>query len=343
MTTHHMVSPAPTPTSFPDLLGNTNYPSAPAKAAKKKQRAVVMWTTEADAMRVFATSDEATQSAKHIKPLHYYVACRLVIEGGFHPNNVTPRPPFTVVEKRGERVLTYTPETADGGEATILGGLKTKNVDVVVSMDGIGPTIAISCKGMTGALRNLTNRMEETIGEVTNLHITYPALVFGYLFLLRANRAVEALAEEAADVVKDDAAVAAVATRTATIAQNDVVVQEDGSPVESLLRFDYALRGMTGRRSIRNDVSRYEAVALGLVETADTATPGRVSPDFPPNDSPIRLERFFATLYARYDERFVFAAPVLGKVTRRLIWSRDSPVFGLGGIATTLEYEARTD
>ena len=41
---------------------------------------------------------------------------------------------------------------------------------------------------MTGAFRNLTNRMEETIGECTNLHITYPALVFGYLFLIRANR-----------------------------------------------------------------------------------------------------------------------------------------------------------
>lgn len=312
----------------------------PEPGTARRERAVVTWTTEADAMRVFATSSEATQSARHIKPLHYFVACRLVVEGGFHPDDVTPRPPFTVRERRGERLLTYAPETAQGGEATILGGLKTKNVDVVVTKDGIGPTIAISCKGMTGALRNLTNRMEETIGEVTNLHITYPALVFGYLFLLRANRAVEAIAEDAADAVQDDVAAAAA---SAAMAHNDVVLQRDGSPVESLLRFDYALRGMTGRRSIRNDVSRYEAVALGLVDTADTATPGRILSDFPPMDSPIRLERFFASLYARYDERFVFSAPVLGKVTRRLLWSRNSPVFEAGGIATSLDYEARIE
>ena len=43
-------------------------------------------------------------------------------------------------------------------------------------------------QSMNGAFRNLTNRMEETIGECTNLHITYPALVFGYLFIIRANR-----------------------------------------------------------------------------------------------------------------------------------------------------------
>ena len=322
-----------------DGAGETEVEAQVAPTARRPP-AVVIWTTEAEAMRVFATSDEATQSARHIKPFHYYVACRLVIEGGFHPDDVVPRPPFRVLERRGERLLEYAPETARGGEATILGGLKTKNVDVVITKDGIGPTIAISCKGMTGALRNLTNRMEETIGEVTNLHITYPALVFGYLFLLRANRAVEVLAEEAADVVKDDVSVAAV---SATLAQNDVVLQEDGSPVESLLRFDYALRGMTGRRSIRNDVSRYEAVALALIDTADTATPGRISEDFPPADSPIRLERFFATLYARYDERFVFSAPVLGKVTRRIIWAKSSPIFGLGGLPSALDYEPRVD
>ena len=27
-----------------------------------------------------------TQSQEHIKPLHWHIACRLVIEGGFHPD-----------------------------------------------------------------------------------------------------------------------------------------------------------------------------------------------------------------------------------------------------------------
>lgn len=83
---------------------------------------------------------------------------------------------------------------AGGGERTVLGGLKTKNVDVVVTREGIGPVLAVSCK-----LRNLTNRMEETIGECTNLHITYPALVLGYLVLLRANRMIEAALDDAAE------------------------------------------------------------------------------------------------------------------------------------------------
>ncbi len=318
----------------PDL-GETDEESVPGKQGKKLPL-IARWTGEAEALHVFATSDEATQSALHIKPLHWYVSCRLVIEGGFHPDDVTPRPPFIVTERKGRRLLSYVPETGGGGEATILGGLKTKNVDVVVTKTGIGPTIAISCKGMTGALRNLTNRMEETIGEVTNLHITYPALVFGYLFLLRANRAIEKVAEEAAEVATDDSVAA-----TAVNRRNDVAIQDDGAPVESLLRFDYALRGLTGRRSIRNDVSRYEAVALALVDTAETATPGRISPDFPPADSAIRLERFFASLYARYEERFVFSAPKLGKVTRRLEWARESPAFVPGALTPALQYEPR--
>jgi len=56
-------------------------------------------------------------------------------------------------------ILEFDPLLAGGGERTVLGGLKTKNVDVVVTREGIGPVLAVSCK-----VRNLTNRMEETIG-----------------------------------------------------------------------------------------------------------------------------------------------------------------------------------
>ena len=300
-------------------------------ARVRRQTDVVRWTSEAEAFRIFATSTDATQSAAHIKPLHHYVACQLVIEGGFRPDEITPRPPFVIQERRGENHLVYVPESARGGEATILGGLKTKNVDIVVTKPGIGPAIAVSCKGMTGALRNLTNRMEETVGETTNVHLTYPALVFGYLFVLRANRAVEEIAETASEVEADE--------RSAAMRRNDMALGDDGSPVESLLRFDNALRGMTGRRSIRNDIARYESVALALVDTVDV--PGRISPDFPIAESGIRIDRFFSTLYARYDERFVFSAPVLGKVTRRLAWSPMSPLFAARGVAETLGYEAR--
>ena len=147
------------------------------------------WVGQGDALKHFAVYDGPTQSQQHIKPLHWYVACRLVLEGGFHPDDLKPRPPFSVSRRRGRNLIRFDPSVATGSEATVFGGLKTKNVDVVATKPELGPVLAVSCRGMTGAFRNLTNRMEETIGECTNLHITYPALVFGYLFVIRANRA----------------------------------------------------------------------------------------------------------------------------------------------------------
>jgi hypothetical protein len=153
------------------------------------------WISGGDAFRRFATHVGGVQSARHIKPLHWYIACRLVLEGGFDPDDVTPRPPFVVSSRtvRGKKraLLTYDPSKGGTGEQIVLGGLKTKNVDVVVTKPRIGPVIAVSCKGVTKAFRNLTNRMEETIGECTNLHITYPALVIGYFALVRANRTIQ--------------------------------------------------------------------------------------------------------------------------------------------------------
>lgn len=278
---------------------------------------VCSWISEADALSHFATYDGPTQSQQHIKPLHWYVACRLVLEGGFHPDDITPRPPFVVTKRKKSFVLSHDPSTATGGEQTVLGGLKTKNVDVVVTKKGLGPVMAVSCKGMTGAFRNLTNRMEETIGECTNLHITYPALVFGYLFVIRANK----LIEEAVSETSEDSAPAG-----KKLAKNDIAMQEGGQPVESIFRFHSALRELAGRRGIRNDVSRYEAVSLAMVDL-DKPTTGDVLASFPKHDSPLRIENFFETMYLRYDERFVYAAPDLKKVTERIEWAPDSPVF----------------
>jgi hypothetical protein len=289
------------------------------------------WINERQALAHFAAYAGATQSQQHIKPLHWYVACRLVIDGGFQPDEITPRPPFSFRKRKGKWHLSYDPSLAEGGEATVLGGLKTKNVDVVVNKPGLGPVLAVSCKGMTGAFRNLTNRMEETIGECTNLHITYPAMVFGYLFVIRANRQVE----EAAAIAADENAPAA-----RQLKANDIAMAVGGEPVESIIRFHSALRELNGRRAIRNDVSRYEAVSLALVEMAD-AQLGTLLPNYPANDSPLRLERFFETLYLRYDERFVYAAPDLKSVTQRLEWSPDSPALRLDVAYPEIDYPAR--
>ena len=166
--------------------------------------------TRAEAFRRFATFAGPTQSQQHIKPLHEYVTARLVFEGGFAPDELAPRPPLRV--EPGTNRLVHAPDQATNAEATILGGLKTKNVDIVVTKVGIGPVLAISCKGMTGAFRNLTNRLEETIGECTNIHIGYPMLVFGYLFIARANRADQH-------------------------SPTDTALTADGLPVEALVRF----------------------------------------------------------------------------------------------------------
>jgi hypothetical protein len=295
------------------------------------------WINLGEALHHFGTYTGATQSQQHIKPLHWYVASRLVLEGGFHPDDITPRPPFTVVTRGGKNFLHFDPTKATGGERTVLGGLKTKNVDVVVTKDGIGPVMAVSCKGMTGAFRNLTNRMEETIGECTNLHITYPAMVFGYMFVIRANRQVAALAAELPSDAEPPAR---------QLAANDIAVQEGGAPVESIFRFHSALRELTGRRGIRDDVSRYEAVALAMIEPSGDRA-GDVLADFPPHDSPLRLEQFFQTLYLRYEERYLFGAPDLKSVTRRLEWAAESHALDLAQFEAdtfpTLDYDARTE
>lgn len=254
------------------------------------------------AFRHFAEFEGRTQSQAHIKPLHEYVTCRLVLEGGFHPSELTPRPPLRVENERGRPCLAYDPDASTVTEATILGGLKTKDVDIVAFKEGIGPVLAVSCKGMTGAVRNLTNRLEETIGECTNIHIAYPTLVFGYLFLIRANR------------------------EGGQIARTDVVIDGRGEPVEGVVRFHQALSAMTGRQGVRNDASRYEAIAMALVEVSSDDM-GELTPDFPPDDSPIHFDQFFNTMYRRYDERYVVSAPSLARKTRRTEWAPDSPAF----------------
>ena len=144
--------------------------------------------TQVDALSAFVRAAEGTQGQQHIRRMHWYVACRLVLEGGFHPDRVTPRPPFVVARRGHAQLLHHEAESAGSGEATLFGGLKTKDVDVVVDIPGVGPCLAVSMKGTLNAFRNLTNRLEEAVGDCTNLHIAYPALVYGFLHLLRGNR-----------------------------------------------------------------------------------------------------------------------------------------------------------
>ena len=259
------------------------------------------WLTMNQALTTFVANVSGHQSSEHIKPLHWYVACRLVIEGGFRPDEVRPRPPFDI-KKRGKRWLLNYSETLGGGEErTVLGGLKTKSVDVVVTKDGVGPVIAVSMKGTLKAFRNLTNRMEEAVGDCTNLHIAYPALVYGFLHVLRANR-------------EEDG-----------VPMNDVAIYKSGAVADGILRYHDVMARLVGRNDIRDVATKYEAATICLADPR-TETAGNLIADFPPENSLLGFNPFFDRLYEQYDQRFIYAAPALKTVTRRLEWDSESPV-----------------
>jgi len=251
------------------------------------------------ALREFVTV-AGTQSQQHIRPIHRCVAIRLVLEGGFRLGEITPRPPLRVEVKGGRNYLHFDPSSENSAEMTVLGGLESKDVDVVVAKEGVGPVVAVSVKGTGNAFRNLTNRMEEAIGDSTNLHIMYPGLVYGFLHFMRANR-----------------------EGTTDLAQNDIAVCKSGEIVPSIRRYHDVLLGLAGRRLVRDEITRYEAVAIGLVEPMQPEA-GKLRADFPPSDSPLNPTRFFDTLYSTYDLRFPYVAASLATL-RRLEWEADSP------------------
>ena len=252
------------------------------------------------ALKVFVTN-LAWQSQGHIKPLHQHLALRLVIEGGFPPEEISPHPPLRVEKNRGKETLVFDPSVENEREETILGGLKSKAVDVVVAKPGVGPVVAISVKGSLGAFRNLTNRMEEAIGDATNIHLMYPGLVYCFFHVLKANLA------------------------SPGIPTNDVAIDASGAPVASIQRYHDVLLGLTVRRLIRDEFSRYEAVSLALINPL-AGPSGHLAETFPGSQSVLRAEHLFPALLQTFDLRFPYTAPSVGGLARRF-WSSDSPAF----------------
>lgn len=280
-----------------------------------KEPEACRWISLREALREFALAAHGTTSQRHIKPLHWYVACRLCLEGGFDPDEITPRPPFVVEESRsGLRTIRFVPESGGSGEQTIIGGLKTKQVDVVVTKRDIGPVMAVSMKGTLKAFRNLTNRLEEAGGDCTNLHMTYPSLVYAYWAVMRVNRPGPVPPNAPIPLQSADGVMEA----------NDISVLSDGQPHPAGQRYHLALSGLTNRVGLRNDVSKYEAIALTLVNT-DEKSLGTIFQDFPAPGDPLNLSNLMPTLYRQYDQRFVYQAPDMKKLTSRKGWATDSP------------------
>lgn len=257
--------------------------------------------TTMDVALVRFHSLEGLRGQHHVKPMHQYVAMRLVVEGGFLPEEISPRPPLSATRRGSHHVLRVDEDASNTREETVLGGLKTKDVDVVVAKGRVGPVVCVSVKGTGGAFRNLTNRMEEAIGDCTNLHMTYPALVYGFLHLIKCNRAGDS------DVLP-----------------NDVSIEADGCATDAVMRYHDVLMGLAGRQLVRNEISKYEAVALLMVDaspSAPTAYPG-----FPPGDSTTRFHDFFPRIYRIYDQRFPYVAASM-KGVERVAWDPGSPAF----------------
>ena len=112
--------------------------------------------------------------------------------------------------------------------------------------------------------------------------------------------------------------------------------------LSSIRRYHDVLLGLTGRKLIREEGSRYEGIAIGMVDPHDKC--GELNGTFPDKNSPLHFGAFFANLLAIYDLRYPYVALSV-KGLKRLIWSPDSPALvsirSSGGYQHLLGYEPR--
>lgn len=293
----------------------------------KSEAEAPRWVTIEQALRAFAGCEEKTQSQKHIQPLHWYAACRLVAEGGFRPEHIKPRPPFRYRKTRDGVLLEHDASAAVAGEHTLFGGLKTKDVDVVVTLPGIGPVIAVSMKGTLNAFRNLTNRMEEAAGDCTNIHLAYPGLVYAFWHVLRGNKQGKAPPDTPKTFNLENGRFRAA----------DVALKSDGTLSNHLIRYELAMERLNGRPDMRDEPSSYEAVGITLADVSPGCS-GKPVAGLPTEESGLTYSQMFASIYRHYDLRFVYQSPALAATTRRFAWSPQSPAFRE---QVRLDYEPR--
>jgi hypothetical protein len=238
----------------------------------------------------------SVQSQAHIKPIHSHLSHRLVLEGGFAPEWLHPAPPYRGVPRTNfEYGLDRLAGEPDTTEIRILGGIKAKNLDVTVFHPTIGPVVGISVKNTGTAFRNLTNRMEEAVGDCANVHMMYPGFVFGFLSLIKF-------------------------ASTSDIERADATFDRSGGPLPHLRRYHDVLVSLSGRGSITDPAMRYEAVGLLIYQCEGRKT--RIYREYPPRGSPVHYSNFCEQLYRLYDLRFSYPVPQ-GQSARK-VWTAGS-------------------
>lgn len=209
------------------------------------------------------------------------MARRLTLEGGFLPENITPSTELISKKVTNERARLGSVDDRKGEvESTVLGKYRTKAIDVVVTDEEAGPVLGVSVKTTGKAFRNLTNRVEELVGDAANVHGWYPGFVYGFLHVIKKVRLSE---------VDDD---------------NDASFTDDDKPLDYTRRLHDVLKSLNGRDAISGPTDIYESTCLLVLEKTDNGI--IIEPDFPPSDSPIRFEHFFDQMYEVYDHRYCY-------------------------------------
>ena len=261
----------------------------------------------------------SAQSGDLVDSLRWYVASRLVIEGGFDPDWIRPRPPITVDRIRHGSFLSHDPDAAKPDRRTFPGALKAARPDVTVTIPAIGPVLALSLEGMEdvavthGRVPEITGGLERIAGACVNVHMIYPALVYGFWHVLGTSRA-------------QDLVPPALPVPGSSRGEHGDHAGRNGQRAAEVWRYHDALVRLSGRDDIQDAPSRYEACALTLLEYGAGHHDGIPNSDYPPPGSLLDYNRMFRRLYAVYDRRFVNSTTALRRTTERRVWHRDSPL-----------------
>lgn len=279
------------------------------------------------------------QSTDLVDSLRWYAASRLVIEGGFDPDWIWPRPPITVDRDRDGLLLSHDPDAANADRLTLSGALSAAKPDVTVTIPNIGPVLALSLEGTESLavtrdrVPELTGGLERIAGSCVNLHMIYPALVYGFWHVIGAGQ------------VHDLVPVAALDPVGGPGYHGDGARTSTGEPTAELRRYHDALARLSERGDIVDDPSRYEACALTLVEYGAGSQEDLPNADYPPPGSLLNYNRMFERMYAVYDYRFVNSTTALRGTTERKVWHRDSPLLAeatiLGDLLAEMEPRVR--